>query len=455
MREPRLLKAESVRAYLLRRTPIIDALLDETCRRHDLPFIRVSIGIAEERLSRLRGPCVPDPAEGYDVACLNKLLIALVALQLSQEGALDLDCPVSCYLKEIDRRKCAGGIKLWHLMSNSTGLCGPSESHQGGDRFGEIRNSVLTHMCSAAQMFPPGTVFSYQAHDYVALAEIIERVSGIAVTRQVEERLLAPLGIQYIGRHQADGNVFNPLEQQEVPCLAEHAQGMEMKGINVAVLNDRDLVEVGQQVNAALRRDGAGLFGASLLFKRRVSVPIAFYRMDVPAIFCAYGLGCGEYRDGTKGHAGITEGQCSALRFDPARNVSVAIVVGRRAPHVRELIIRIILGLLGNSKESVHTLQDACFEAAEVLGRYSAGDSHQEVRVVRKNARVVCIVPVVPPENSAGKSKYAECVFLEDKGTLRLDASSRQWPVVFFRDPENDGPCLMIGVKAYKRVALI
>lgn len=102
------------------------------------------------------------PTSVYHLASLTKPFAATVLLQLEEEGLLSLDDPVSKYGIQLPG---PGVIRVVHLLTHtSEGLPG-SQFRYNGDRFGE-------------------------------LDKIIASVSGKTFCRQVNERIIIPLGLR-------------------------------------------------------------------------------------------------------------------------------------------------------------------------------------------------------------------------------------------------------------------
>lgn len=132
------------------------------------------------------------------VTCVNKVLLAYVALMLVDQGRLGLDEGLSRYLPEAVIRR--GGrsveISLRQLLSHTTGI---DDSYEGWhdlpttDLDGYVRSFARYE-----QLFEPGEVFAYSACGTSMVALLVQRITGRPWWLAVNELLLRPLGIESI-----------------------------------------------------------------------------------------------------------------------------------------------------------------------------------------------------------------------------------------------------------------
>jgi CubicO group peptidase (beta-lactamase class C family) len=106
----------------------------------------------------------------YQLASLTKPYAATVALQLVDEGLLDLDAPLNELGVEMD-----GGdaIRVWHVLSHTT-------------------------------TSPPGTAYRYDAWLYGELGTVIAGVTGRPFSVELAERVIRPLGLRHTGPNPHD-----------------------------------------------------------------------------------------------------------------------------------------------------------------------------------------------------------------------------------------------------------
>lgn len=114
----------------------------------------------------------------FAAASLTKPVTAHVALQLRDEGRLDLDRPLHEYLpftgKERPRR-----VTARHVLSHSTGF--PNWRFKEGEQLD----------CS----FEPGTEFGYSGEGFYLLQLVMEKITGASFQEMMDSRALKPLGM--------------------------------------------------------------------------------------------------------------------------------------------------------------------------------------------------------------------------------------------------------------------
>ncbi|HEX5689517.1 MAG TPA: serine hydrolase domain-containing protein [Roseiflexaceae bacterium] len=126
----------------------------------------------------------------YDVASLTKVFTATAALQLIEQGSLDLQAPVAAYLPEV----CTSDVRVIHLLTHTSGLdIRLSALRDGG------RDGVLAAVYSAVPVHPPGTVVAYTNVNSLLLGAIVERIRGEPLDSAMRSCLFDPLGLRDTG----------------------------------------------------------------------------------------------------------------------------------------------------------------------------------------------------------------------------------------------------------------
>jgi CubicO group peptidase (beta-lactamase class C family) len=120
----------------------------------------------------------------FEAASMSKPILALIAVQLAQEGRLDLDTPLVAYLghdylqDQPEHRRITARMALTHR----TGL--PNWRTGYPDVDGPI-----------AVELPPGSEYTYSGEGILFLQRAIEALTGEPLERLAQERLFAPLGL--------------------------------------------------------------------------------------------------------------------------------------------------------------------------------------------------------------------------------------------------------------------
>ena len=136
------------------------------------------------------------------VGSVSKVFCTVCALQLSEQGLLDIDAPVTDYVPEFtmqdERYK---DITVRMLMNHSSGL----EGNVFGDMIvydeatTEYHDTFLEKLSRTRLKADPGTMSSYCNDGFTLLEIVVERVSGQSFTDYVDEHIAKPLALENTG----------------------------------------------------------------------------------------------------------------------------------------------------------------------------------------------------------------------------------------------------------------
>lgn len=188
----------------------VDSVLTQALRDGAAPGAALVVARAGS-IVRLRGYGTLDWSFGspdvtdstlYDIASLTKTIgTTTVALQLVQEGKLDLDARLSKYLPSWPKTGRHGSIKVRHLLFHTSGLpAGTALWTRKGTR--DARLKFLSSLRVTAE---PGARRVYSDVGLIVLGEIVEGIEGKRLDEVVRERVVLPLGLR--------DTDFNPLRQ--------------------------------------------------------------------------------------------------------------------------------------------------------------------------------------------------------------------------------------------------
>ena len=172
---------------------LIDKYIRKTLEASGIPGL--SIGITNRRRSlwiRTYGHAELEsnervtPETLFEIGSISKFFSSIVLMQLSEEGLVDIESPVTNYLPWFKVRSRYGPITLHHLLTHTAGLVtGQEESPEGVSEVWSLRGTETGS--------PPGEHFHYSNHGYKTVGLVMERVTGKPVGRLVSERILRPL----------------------------------------------------------------------------------------------------------------------------------------------------------------------------------------------------------------------------------------------------------------------
>lgn len=143
----------------------------------------------------------------FPIASITKTFTAIAVMQLWEQGLVDLDAPVSDYLRAyrlIPRRAGWAPATLRHLLTHTAGV-------RAVRRASDLLRPGLGWEVPADQPVPPlaeyyrgglrldtepGTRWAYSNHGFATLGRVVEEVSGLPLDRYFRERIFEPLGME-------------------------------------------------------------------------------------------------------------------------------------------------------------------------------------------------------------------------------------------------------------------
>jgi CubicO group peptidase (beta-lactamase class C family) len=128
------------------------------------------------------------PSDRFQIGSMGKAFAAVVAMQLVDEGRLDLQEPVTTYLPWFEVPSRFGPITLHHLLTHGAGIT------SGTLGFPDARSEVWALRRTQAA-WAPGTRYHYSNAGYDAVGLAIARVCGRPYREVLAARVLEPLGM--------------------------------------------------------------------------------------------------------------------------------------------------------------------------------------------------------------------------------------------------------------------
>lgn len=183
----------------------------------------------------------------YRMGSISKLLTVTAALQLAQQGRLDVDAPVQQVLPEWRVLPTPGQapITLRLLMTHHAGLVRDVGEGMWGTQVGRFQDMVQA-LGPHAQMYPAGHIFSYSNVGMTVLGTAVERVAGLPFETHLQRTLLQPLGMQTASFTQAPaptmahghkaGHVADEPALRDTPAGGLNASVLDMSRFMMMVL---------------------------------------------------------------------------------------------------------------------------------------------------------------------------------------------------------------------------
>jgi CubicO group peptidase (beta-lactamase class C family) len=135
----------------------------------------------------------------FHLASLSKQFTAAAVALLILDGKLSLETPVANFFPEV--KKYGADLRIKHLIYFTSGLQEymtlprASGTPWFSFHYFTIDEAITTSLQTNKLNFVPGTQWEYSNINYMLLAKIIERVSGMPLSKFLETRIFAPLGM--------------------------------------------------------------------------------------------------------------------------------------------------------------------------------------------------------------------------------------------------------------------
>ncbi|HET7387036.1 MAG TPA: serine hydrolase domain-containing protein [Nocardioidaceae bacterium] len=332
------------------------------------------------------------PDVQYRIGSITKTLVAVLVLQLRDEGALDLNDPLEKHLPGIryaDRT-------LRGLLAHATGMhsepAGSWWERSPGRSFEELAESLDDQ----TPPFAAGATFHYSNVGFALLGEVVARHRGTSWWEQVEQRILRPLGMRR--------TTYLPQPPAATGYSVHHFAGT----LTEEPAHDSGAMAPAGQVwstvtdlarYAAFLLDGhPEVLGAETLAE--MSTPQA--ASYAGAMGSAHGLGFQMVHGGAGvlfGHTGSMPGFLAALFVDPLRRTGAVVLAngtaGLRTDGLATDLLDTLEELEGTIAEPWRPVEELPAAVSEILGLWHWGNtSHafswdgHEVRVTMPGSGV-------------------------------------------------------------------
>ncbi|GAB2480548.1 serine hydrolase [Nocardiopsis aegyptia] len=336
--------------------------LADLAERHRVPG--AVLGIARGAHSSVAAHGVLNKATGvtttrdslFQIGSITKVWTATLAMQLVDEGALDLDAPVADVLPELRLAdpRVAQRVTMRHLLTHTSGIDGDVFTDTG--RGDDCLERFVGQLDEAAQNHPMGATFSYCNSGFVLAGRVIEKLTGMSWDRALRERLCAPLGLERtvtlpeealrfrtaMGHDSEGGQPPRPVPAWGLPRSSGPA------GLITATADDV-LAFARLHLTGGTAPDGTRLLSeraAQAMTEQQVELP------ETHSLGDSWGLGWIRFGwDGRRliGHDGSTLGQSAFLRVLPEQDLAVTLLTngGAAKDLYRDLFGEIFAELAG------------------------------------------------------------------------------------------------------------
>jgi D-alanyl-D-alanine carboxypeptidase len=316
----------------------LQTTLDKWRLRGDIPAVVVGVAQSGGRTwlgasgTPERAGSVAVTAEArFRIASITKVFVAVVVLQLVEEGKLELDDPLSRFLPDYPTQ---GGVTIRQLLNHTSGIPDYSMSDDFKKDLLNDRErrwttaDVLALVKDKEPDFAPGTDYSYSNTDYILLGEVISKIAGRSWAHEVRRRILDRLNL--------DSTYVAGSEQVPEPVIPGYFDADNDGYVeNIETGGPWPALETSEGPAGAIISTAPDMLAfGDALFKGRLVREPALRAMVAEGPyhprFSNYGLGVEilhpDYRTTIWGHGGFLPGFKSALWYVPSRDTVIVVL---------------------------------------------------------------------------------------------------------------------------------
>lgn len=345
------LLAAQVAAAALPDLEAFDRQFREILAEQDIPGGAYAV-IAQGRVLRVQGHGLrsvegAQPVDAdtvFRLASVSKTFAGPLAVQLAQEGRLDLADSLAQQLPELrfKRAELSQRLRVEDLLGQSTGLVPNAYDNLIDDGLALAR--ILPRFRELDAICAPRSCYSYQNIAFAQVEPILARAGGAGYAELVERRLFRPLGMQHasfgLDALIAEPNHARPHRREagrwvEAEIKPGYYQLAPAAGINASA---RDL---GQWLLAQMGGQPESLSPSvvATVTTPRVRTPRELKRRLWGQLLdeAHYGLGWRVYRIGEvplNYHSGWVKGYVAEIAWSPTHQIGLALLLNAESPAI-------------------------------------------------------------------------------------------------------------------------
>ncbi len=399
----------------------------------------------------------------FQIGSITKVWTATMAMQLVDEGMLDLDSPVAEVLPELrladpDVTK---QVTMRHLLTHTSGIDGDVFTDTG--RGDDCVEKYVARLADVGQNHPLGATWSYCNSGFSLAGRVIEKLTGGTWDKALRDRILTPLSLEHtvtlpeeaLLHRAAVGHVSEGAEAPVRAPVWTLARSMGPAGLICSTPADV-LAFARSHLTGGLAPGGTRLLteaSAAAMTDLQADLPDKFTLGD------SWGLGWTRFGwNGRRliGHDGNTFGQSAFLRLLPDEGLAVTLLTnGGNARDMYEDLYREIFAELAGvampqplspPAEPVHA------DGRRHAGTYERASARLEVLVGADGPvlRTTATGPLAELSPEPTK-EYAMVPVGPDLFVVR-DPQSQTWTPVLFYELRTGEKYLHFGVRATPKV---
>jgi len=239
----------------------IEATVKAEQERQKIPGLSLAIAVDGELryekgfgLADVENSVVAKPTTRFRTASIAKPMTAIAAMQLAEQGKLDLDAPIQKYCPAFPEKPWP--VTARHLLGHVSGVRHYTRSGEasGTEHFFTVVDSLRIFKDDAL-LHQPGTRYTYSTYGYVLLGCAVEGASGMPYDAYMQKHVWGPAGMQ----HTSLDHLF-----QILPDRAYGYARLSERTHEQLPAHLKAQVQVGQIVNASLHDTSMKVPGGGL-----------------------------------------------------------------------------------------------------------------------------------------------------------------------------------------------
>lgn len=289
-------------------------------------------------LARVEGRVALNAQSVFELASLSKPITAIAIMQLREKGLLSLDDSVLKWLPQLPPSW--SGVTIHHLLSQQSGIPDymtgmPTSMASTLDGF-DSASLMRLFAANGGLKFAPGASAEYTNSNFVLLAEIVVRASGMGFGAYLQAHVFKPVGMQ-------STYLFDDAVRPPVSVALNFGTGSKTFGFTLATYGPTGIfssvADLKLMVDALLAGELVTLDSLALM-----TTP----QSPFPVVSSTYGYGF-FVRPGSKplslfAHSGNLDGYRNILRINKERGVYYIIL--SNGGDATEKVTSEVLGIL-------------------------------------------------------------------------------------------------------------
>jgi CubicO group peptidase (beta-lactamase class C family) len=388
---------------------------------------------------------------------MTKVWTATLAMQLVDEGLLDLDAPIVDVLPELRLSDpgVTASVTMRHLLSHTSGIDGDVFTDTG--RGDDCLEKYVAQLDDAAQNHPLGATWSYCNSGFSLAGRVIEKLTGGTWDAAIQQKLVAPLGLTHTGtlpeeallHRAAVGHVGDP------PSRAPSAWGLPRSAGPAGLISQtvRDVLGfVRMHLNGGLAADGTRVLSeqsTTAMTEKQADLPDKYILGD------SWGIGWIRFGwDGRRliGHDGNTLGQAAFLRVLPDQGLAVTLLTngGNTRDLYEDLYRELFAELAGLEMQRPLTppVEPAEVDITPYLGRYERAGVCMDV--LERDGQSILRTEITGPLAALVPETVHEYTMTPVADALYAvrEPGAQTWTPITFYDVPSGGSYMHFGVRA-------